>query len=97
MADTYYDGASTGAQIDDSVQKGFITVDCGAVSSLPFTKSSANILSNHVVVGMDLGTPRAQADRWTFTTSNGSISISGTIYGSTTVKLYLARSAQTVS
>ena len=92
----FYDGASTGAQIDESVQRGIISVNCGTVSSLPFTKNNANILASHVVLAAVLGTPFAQQDNWTVATSDGSLTISGTITGSTTVVLYLGRAAQTV-
>lgn len=97
MADTYYNGASTGAQIDESVQKGIIQVNCGTITSLPFTKSNANILASHVVLAAVLGTPSAQTGAWTVATSNGSLTVSGNINGSTTLTLYLGRAAQTVS
>lgn len=97
MADTYYDGASTGQQIDDTVQKGIVTVNCGTITSLPFTVTSANILSSHKVAAYRLGSPSAQASEWTITTANGSLTITGTINGSTSLTLELVRVAQTVS
>ncbi len=97
MADTYYDGASTGAQIDESVQKGIVVVNCGTISVLPATISNANILASHVVLEALLGTPSAQTGDWTVATSAGSLTISGNISGSTTLTLYLGRAAQTIS
>lgn len=97
MEDTYYDGASTGAQIDDTVQKGIVQVNCGTITSLPFTKSNANILASHVVLNAVLNNPAAQVGTWTVVTSNGSLTVSGTINGSTTLTLYLGRAAQTIS
>ena len=97
MADTYYNGASTGAQIDETVQKGVIVVNCGTITSLPFTVQNTNILASHVVLQAIFGTPGAQIGAWTVATSNGSLTISGSINGSTTLTLYLGRAAQTVS
>lgn len=97
MADTYYDGASTGAQIDESVQKGIVVVNCGTISVLPATISNANILASHVVLEALFGTPSAQTGDWTVATSAGSLTISGNISGSTTLTLYLGRAAQTIS
>lgn len=65
--------------------------NCGTISALPVTINDTNITSDMVVVNSELGTPAAQFGYWTVTTSNGSLKISGTIEGSTTVTLYLAR------
>ena len=93
----FYDGASTGQQIDETVQKGIIAINCGTISSLPYTKNNANILANHVVIGWTLGTPSAQKGDWTWEiASAGSITISGSISGSTTLVLYLGRVGQTI-
>lgn len=95
----FYEGASTGAQIDESVQKGIVVVDCGTVSSLPFTKANSNILASHVVLKAELGTPAAMGSNWTVTTSgspSSGLTIEGTLNRSTTLKLYLGRAAQSV-
>lgn len=65
--------------------------NCGTISELPATIDDTNITNDMVVVHSVLGTPAAQVGNWTVTTSNGSLTISGTIDGSTTVTLYLAR------
>lgn len=72
-------------------QAGALMVDCGTVSSLPTTISDANVTSDMVVVNSYLGTPSAMTGNWTVATSNGSLTISGNISGSTSVKLYLTK------
>lgn len=66
-----------------------LAVNCGTVSSLPTTVNNVNITDSMVVAQADLSNPLAQGDDWTVTTSTGSLTISGTITGSTTIKLYL--------
>lgn len=61
-------------------------------SSLPITITNANITSDMVCIKAELGTPSAQTGDWTVTTSNGSLTVAGTISGSTTLTLYLAKS-----
>lgn len=72
-------------------------VDFGTISSLPVTKSNAAIKADHVVLAYELGTPGAQAGDWTITTSAGSVSVSGTIVGSTTLKLVLGLPGTSIS
>lgn len=74
-----------------------LTVNMGTVSSLPKTVSNAKITADHVVIQAELGTPAAQTGDWTVTTSAGSVTLSGTISGSTTVTLVLGNSGGTVS
>ena len=61
-----------------------------AFSSLPQTVTDSRITAEHVVVNSVLGTPSAQTGDWTVTTADGSVSVSGSISGSTTLTLYLA-------
>ena len=68
-----------------------LEVSCGTISSLPKTVNSTEITEDMVVVNSVLGTPTAQTGNWTVSTSNGSVTISGNISGSTTLTLYLAR------
>jgi len=68
-----------------------LTVTSSSFSSLPQTISDSNITSEHVVVNSVLSNPSAQTGDWTVTTSAGSLTISGTISGSTTITLYLMR------
>lgn len=72
-------------------------VDFGTISSLPVTKSNAAIKADHAVLAYELGTPGAQTGDWTITTSAGSVSVSGTIVGSTTLKLVLGLPGTSIS
>lgn len=65
-------------------------IDITAFSSLPQTVTNASITANQVCIKAELGTPSAQTGDWTVTTSAGSLTLSGSISGSTTAKLYLA-------
>ena len=70
-----------------------LEVPCGTVSSLPKTVNDTGITEDMVVVNAVLGTPSAQTGDWTVSTSNGSVTISGSIATgeSTTLTLYLCR------
>ena len=68
-----------------------LAVNCGTVSSLPKTVNDPRITGDMVVVKSVLGNTAAQQSDWTVTTSTGSLTITGSISGSTTVVLYLAR------
>lgn len=72
---------------------GVIVVNCGTISSLPKTVSNANITSDMVSVKETLGTLSAQTSDWTVTTTSGSLTITGSISGSTTLTLYMMHSA----
>lgn len=69
-----------------------LVVDCGTISSLPATITNANVEDDMVALQSTLGTPAAQLNDWTVTAENGSVTISGTIRGSTTLTLYLCKS-----
>ena len=66
-----------------------VVVTSSSFSSLPQTLSNANLTASHVVINSVLSNPSAQTGDWTVTTSSGSLSISGSISGSTTITLYL--------
>lgn len=70
-------------------EKRTIKVEIASFSSLPKTVNDSRIKSTDEVVESILGTPSAQSSDWTVTTSDGSLTISGTISGSTTLTLYL--------
>lgn len=67
-------------------------LDCGTISSLPATVTDSVITDDMVAIKAELGTPSAQTADWTVTTSSGSLTISGSISGSTTCTLYLNKS-----
>lgn len=83
-----YDG--TNWLVDSSSRAGVIVVSTSSVSSLSTTITDANITSKHVVVASTLSNPAAQTEDWTVTTSNGSLSIAGSISGTTDITLVLA-------
>lgn len=69
-----------------------LALDCGTISSLPTTITNANITADMVVLKAEIGNPSAQVDdNWQVVTAAGSATISGTISGSTSLKLYLMR------
>lgn len=81
----YYNGQLTGDEID----KRIVSISLGTISSLPHTVSSTNILAKHVPLYWRLSVPAAQISDWTVTTSDGSLTISGSISGPTTMTLVL--------
>lgn len=70
-----------------------LVITSSSFSSLPQTLTNSSITADHVVVNSVLSNPSAQTGDWTVTTSSGSLSISGSISGSTTLTLYLAKGA----
>ena len=69
-----------------------LIINVSSFSSLPKTVSNTNIESDMVVVNSVLSNPSAQIGDWSVTTSSGSLTISGSISGSTTATLYLMKS-----
>ena len=67
-----------------------LKVTKNSVSSLSTTISNSAITSNMEVLHTVLSNPSAQTGDWTVTTSNGSLTISGSISGTTNITLYLA-------
>jgi hypothetical protein len=68
-----------------------LQINLGTVSSLPTTVSDDRIVAEHIVKPSDclLSTPSAQTGDWTVTTSDGSLTVSGSISGSTTATIWL--------
>ena len=66
-----------------------VEVTSSSFSSLPITINDSNITADHVVISSVLSNPSAQTGDWTVTTSDGYLTISGSISGSTSVTLYL--------
>ncbi len=77
---------------NDIAELPVLVVDCGTVSSLPVTISNNDITEDMVAMKATLGTPSAQTSDWTVDTAEGSLTISGTVSGSTTLTLYLSKS-----
>lgn len=82
--------------ICDDVARTAITNDCitisATLSSLPRTISNVAITSDMVVVNATFGTPANIVSNISWATSNGQITLSGTLSGSTTCVLVLAKS-----
>lgn len=66
-----------------------LVVTVSSFSGLPQTVTNAKISADHVVVNSVLSNPSSQTSDWTVTTADGSLTISGSISGSTTLTLYL--------
>jgi hypothetical protein len=69
-----------------------LIVSISSVSSLPVTANNSDIESDMVVINSELSDPSAQISDWTVTTASGSLTVSGSISGTTNIKLYLTKS-----
>lgn len=74
-----------------------ICVELASFSSLPKTVYHPAITSEHIVTRDEVGTSSAMTSDWTVTTANGSLTISGSISGSTTLRLILEIPGTTVT
>lgn len=68
-----------------------LEVDCGTISSLPITINNSDITSDMICVESVIGTKSVQQSQWSVSTANGSVTIGGSINGSTTLVIYLAK------
>lgn len=65
-------------------------VNMGTISSLPVTKTVTGVTTDLVCAKAELGTPSAQTGTWTINTDTaGQVTVSGSISGTTTLKLIL--------
>ena len=85
-----YGSSNVQSALDDLYTLKVLVISVASFSSLPQTVTNASITADHVCLKAELGTPSAQTGDWTVTTSAGSLTISGSISGSTTATLYLA-------
>lgn len=69
-----------------------LTLSVGTFSTLPKTVSHSGITSDMVVLSCVFGTPSAITSDVTWQTSNGQLTLSGSINGSTTAQIVLGRS-----
>lgn len=69
---------------------GILKVNCGTFSVLPTTINSSDITATMELVRAEVGTTDVQDGDWTVTTANGSVTISGSISGATSLVLYLS-------
>ena len=69
-----------------------LVVSFSAFNSLPQTITNKKITTNMVCLKAVLGTPTVQENNWMVNTNTaGKVTVSGTISGSTTLTLYLAK------
>jgi len=74
----------------NTADKNGVLVVSDTITSLPKTITNADISVNHVLLNSVLSVPSLQTDDWTVTTSDGSVTITGTkASGSTDITLYL--------
>lgn len=76
--------------IDTAFGRNNIYVSVSNLSGLPFTISNSKITAKHRVVNMVLSNTDAQQSDWSYSTSAGSVTVSGTISGSTNMYLYMS-------
>ena len=69
-----------------------ISSDSPSNPSFSRTISNARIKPNYVVVHSVLSSPSVQVSDWVVTTTTGSLTISGSIKGTTNITLYLSPS-----
>lgn len=68
-----------------------IMLRSSSFNSLPVTITDSHIKTYHYVARCELSNPAAQTSDWTITTSNGSLTIAGSINGSTMVNILLVK------
>lgn len=74
-----------------TLEEAKVLVVSKTTSSLPTTISNANITADMELLKSELSVPSVQTTDLTVETAAGSVTISGTITGSTTIKLWLMR------
>ena len=86
------DLTSAVATLTTSISKAeTLIVNCGTISSLPITISNANIESDMAVIKSDVGDPSVMSSKWQVSTGAGSLTITGSINGATSLTLYLQK------
>ena len=73
-----------------------ISVSVPSFSSLPQTISNAAISADHIVLREYLSNPASRISDWTVTTSNGGLTVTGTMQGSTSLLLVLGIAGTTI-
>lgn len=75
--------------ISDAEEFKCLKISTSSFSTLPQTVNDADISSDMVVIASVLSNPAAQISQWSVTTTNGSLTIDGSINGTTAAELYL--------
>ena len=73
-------------------EQSVLVIEISAFTALPQIVTNENITDDMVAVNSVLGTPSAQTGDWTVTTSNGSVTVTGSMSGETSLTLYLMKS-----
>ena len=76
-----------------ALENKILTLTVGAFSSLPRTISNSKITADMVVLSCVFGTPEAILSSIDWTTSAGSLRLTGTIAGTTTATITLGRTS----
>lgn len=79
--------AATAAAVRKTVP---VMLETSGVSSLPITLYDTDITAGMVLIHAELSSLRAQTGDWTFDTAAGSVTISGSINGTTDIRLILS-------
>lgn len=84
--------AATAAAVKLAAESGAIPVmvETSGVSSLPITLYDSDITADMVLLRAELSSPRSQTSAWEIATAAGSVTISGSINGTTDIKLILS-------
>ena len=96
LDDSYVSISQTQAATANAVRKAYLSakivqVDFASISSLPATANDDAVTNKMMVIGYEIGTPSVQTSDWTVDTSDGSVTVSGTMSsGTTTLTLFLA-------
>jgi len=77
-------------KVDAAFGRNQVKFSVNSLSALPYTYSNSKITAKHEVYNMVLSNSAAQKSDWSFSTAAGSITISGTISGTTNAVFYLA-------
>lgn len=80
---------SNSDKIDAAFGRNNVFVSVTSLSSLPYTISNSKITANHRVVNAILSNTLCQPSDWSYSTSAGSVTVSGTISGTTNLYLCL--------
>ena len=81
---------SNSDKLDTAFGRNNVFISISNLSALPYTAGNSKITANHRVVNAVLSNPAAAPSDWTYTTTGGSVTLSGTISGTTNVFLYLS-------
>ena len=92
----FYYGTHTGMEIDNAVDlaqawntNGVLVISISGISALPCTITNSQISSRHIVADAYLSNPAAQVSGWSVNTSDGSLTVSGSLISGETTNLRL--------